>query len=140
MKGWLKLLVLGAIPILAVTMVANQALAADKGSQLIYQHNMVPMHKSFISIANAHDTRAVTVLTQYYNDEMEQVLWYLRILPPNGNVLVDPFDHVIPGDEAETNTGAYLMANNEAETDHFVIVVTAVAADLPADATADPGN
>ena len=34
MKGWLKLLVLGAIPILAVTMVANQALAADKGSQL----------------------------------------------------------------------------------------------------------
>ena len=53
-------------------------------------------------------------------------------------MLVDPFDHVIPGDEAETNTGAYLMANNEAETDHFVIVVTAVAADLPADATAEP--
>ena len=52
MKGWLKLLVLGAVPILAVTMVADQTLAADKGSQLIFQSNMA--HKNFISIVNAH--------------------------------------------------------------------------------------
>ena len=95
MKGWLKLLVLGAVPVLAVTMVANPALAADKGSQLIFQNNMA--HKNFISIANAHDKQAVTVLTQYYNDEMTLVLWYLRVLAADSNLLVDPFDHMIPG-------------------------------------------
>ena len=69
MKGWLKLLVLGAVPILAVTMVADQTLAADKGSQLIFRTNMA--HVNFISIVNANphaDGRAVTVLVQYYND------------------------------------------------------------------------
>ena len=40
MKGWFKLLVLATIPILAVTAVVNQGLAADKGSQLIFQSNM----------------------------------------------------------------------------------------------------
>ena len=73
MKGWLKLLVLGAVPILAVTMVADQTLAADKGSQLIFQSNMA--HVNFISIVNAHpDGDAVTVLVRYYNDEMKRVL------------------------------------------------------------------
>ena len=55
MKGWLKLLVLGAVPILAVTMVADQTLAADKGSQLIFQANSD--HVSFISVANANRRR-----------------------------------------------------------------------------------
>ena len=36
MKVWIKLLVLGAVPILAVTAVVDQGLAADKGSQLIF--------------------------------------------------------------------------------------------------------
>ena len=41
---------------------------------------------------------AVTVLVQYYNDEMKLVLCgYLRVIPGGGNVLVDPFDHEIPG-------------------------------------------
>ena len=149
MNGWLRLLVLGAIPILAVTMVANQGLAADKGSQLIFQSNMA--HQSFISIVNANphaDGRAVTVLVQYYNDEMKRVLWYLRVIPAGTNVLVDPFNHAIPGtameDEdgeeipgSETNVSDVLgtlpaMTNDDdgagINTGHFVIAVTAVAA------------
>ena len=139
MKGWFKLLVLGAIPILAVTMAVNQGLAIsneDKGSQLIFQTNMA--HKSFISIANAHDDRAVTLLVQFYNDEMEMVLWYLRLLPPNGNSLVDPFDHTIPGSDPATNSGDFIMGTDKANSGHFVIAITAVAADLAADADADP--
>ena len=139
MKGWFKLLVLGAIPILAVTMAVNQGLAIsneDKGSQLIFQTNMA--HKSFISIANAHDDRAVTLLVQFYNDEMEMVLWYLRLLPPNGNSLVDPFDHMIPGSDPATNSGDFIMGTDKANSGHFVIAITAVAADLAADADADP--
>ena len=54
MKGWLKLLVLGAVPILAVTMVADQALAADKGSQLIFQSNSD--HVNFMSVTNSSDS------------------------------------------------------------------------------------
>ncbi len=71
MKGWLKLLVLGAIPILAVTMVADPAFAADKGSQLIFQSNMA--HTNYISVVNAKpDGNAVhgagSVLQQRYGD------------------------------------------------------------------------
>ena len=40
MKSIFKILILAAIPILAVTAVADQGLAADKGSQLIFQSNM----------------------------------------------------------------------------------------------------
>ena len=100
MKSILRILVLGAVPILAVTMVADQTLAADKGSQLIFQSNMA--HTNFISIVNAHPRTsrikdAVTVLVRYYNDEMEKVVWYLRVIPGGTNVLVDPFNHAIPG-------------------------------------------
>ena len=95
MKSIFKILILAAVPILAVTAVADQGLAADKGSQLIFQSNMA--HQNYISVANANDDRAVTVLVQYYNDEMALVLWYLRVIPGGGNVLVDPFDHEIPG-------------------------------------------
>ena len=139
MKGWFKLLVLVAVPILAVTMVVDQGLAinnADKGSQLIFQSDMA--HQNFISIANAHDERAVTLLVQFYNDEMEMVLWYLRLLPPNGNSLVDPFNHMIPGSDPETNSGDFIMGTGKANSGHFVIAITAVAADLAADDTADP--
>ena len=101
MKGWLKLLVLGAVPILAVTMVADQALAADKGSQLIFQSNSD--HVNFISVTNSSDSEAVTVLVQYYNESMEMVVWYLRVLPANANVLVNPYDHMIPGTATEDN-------------------------------------
>ena len=37
------------------------------------------------------------MLVQYYNDELTRVLWYLRVIRGGGNVLVDPFDHEIPG-------------------------------------------
>ena len=48
-------------------------------------------HQNYISVANANDDRAVTVLVQYYNDEMNKdVLYYLRVIPGGGNVLVDP--------------------------------------------------
>ncbi len=146
MKGWLKLLVLAAVPVLAVTMVANPALAADKGSQLIFQSNMA--HQSFISVINANDSRAVTVLVQYYNDEMTRVAWYLRVIPADTNLLVDPFNHAIPGTAkqdddgediagSETNISEVLgslpaMTNDDdgpgINTGHFVIAVTAVGA------------
>ncbi len=80
MKSIFKILVLGVVPILMATAVVDQGLAADKGSQLIFQSNMA--HKNFISVANtARQAMAVTVLTQYYNDEMKRVLWYLRVIP-----------------------------------------------------------
>ena len=138
MKGWLKLLVLGAIPILAVTMVANQGLAADKGSQLIFQSNMA--HKNFISIVNAHETDAVTLLTQYYNNEMETVVWYLRVVRSGTNLLVDPFDHMIPGSDPATNVGDAIMASGKTGNGHFVIAITAVAANTVDDDMDDGGN
>lgn len=151
MKGWLKLLVLGAVPVLAVTMVANPALAADKGSQLIFQSNMA--HKNFISVANAHSSQAVTVLTQYYNDEMTLVLWYLRVIAADSNVLVDPFNHMIPGTASDddmdgTNVSEVLgglpaMTNDDdgagINSGHFVIAVTAVGASMNIDG-ADAGD
>ena len=127
MKGWFKLLVLSAIPILAVTMVANQGLAADKGSQLIFQSNIA--HQNFISVVNAQpDGNAVTVLVQYYNNDMEMAVWYLRVIPGGSSVLVDPFDHMIPG--TERNVGDEIMGSEKAGNGHFVIAVTAVAAQV----------
>ena len=55
MKSILRILVLGAVPILAVTAVVDQGLAADKGSQLIFQSNMA--HTSYISVVNAQPER-----------------------------------------------------------------------------------
>lgn len=132
MKGWLKLLVLGAVPILAVTMVADQALAADKGSQLIFQANSD--HTSFISVANANSDAAVTVLVQYYNEDMEMVVWYLRVIVGDGNFLVNTFDHMIPGTATDddmdgTNVMEAIMGSGKAST-HYVIAVTAVGANL----------
>ncbi len=123
MKGWMKLLVLGTIPILAVTMVANQGLAADKGSQLIFQSSMA--HTNYISIVNANPASAVTLLVQYYNNDMELALYYLRVLTSDSSVLLDPFDHMIPG--TELNTGDEIMGSGKMGNGHFVIAVTAVA-------------
>lgn len=132
MKGWLKLLVLGAVPILAVTMVADPALAADKGSQLIFQANSD--HTSFISVANGNSDAAVTVLVQYYNESMEMVVWYLRVITGDGNFLVNTFDHMIPGTATDddmdgTNVMEAIMDSGKAST-HYVIAVTAVGANL----------
>ena len=155
MKGWLKLLVLGAVPVLAVTMVANPALAADKGSQLIFQSNMA--HQNFISVTNANDGRAVTVLVQYYNDEMSLVLYYLRVIPGGGNVLVDPFNHEIPGTAEKDDDGMEIegtaanvsdvlgtlpaMTNDDdgagVNSGRFVITVTAVGANVGLDLNSD---
>ena len=128
MKSIFRILILTVVPILMVTAIVDQGLAADKGSQLIFRSNMAPEHKSFISIANAHSSQAVTVLTQYYNDEMEMVLWYLRVLPADGNVLVDPYDHMIPG--SEINSGDHITGTGKVNSGHFVIAVTAVGANL----------
>ena len=133
MKGWLKLLVLGAVPVLAITMVANPALAADKGSQLIFQSNMA--HHNFISVANT-SSNAVTVLVQYYNNEMEMAVWYLRVILGETTVLVDPFNHMIPGSDPATNAGDAIMASGKAGNGHFVIAVTAVGANLMGKAAA----
>ena len=137
MKGWLKLLVLATVPILAVTMVADQGLAADKGSQLIFQSNMA--HHNFISVANT-SSDAVTVLVQYYNNEMEMAVWYLRVILGDTNLLVNPFDHAIPGSGdadkgiADTNVGDAIMDSGKSGNGHFVIAVTAVGANTVDDA------
>ncbi len=144
MKSIFKILVLGVVPILMATAVVDQGLAADKGSQLIFQNNMA--HKNFISVANAHNSQAVTVLTQYYNDEMTLVLWYLRVLQADSNLLVDPFDHMIPGTASDadmdgTNVSEILDALPAMSTDkkagtnsgHFVIAITAVGATVNID-------
>ena len=47
MKSIFKILMLGVVPILAATAVVDQGLAADKGSQLIFQSNMA--HTNYIS-------------------------------------------------------------------------------------------
>jgi len=123
--------------ILAVMLLAAPlAMGADKGSQLIFQPNMA--HKNFIAISNSSSDNAVTVLTQYYNDKMELVLFYLRVLPAGANVMVDPFDHVIPGsamkddDDKEIPDSATNVSDVLAEADvnsgRFVISVTAVGA------------
>lgn len=140
MKSFLKILVLGVVPILAATAVVDQGLAADKGSQLIFHTNMA--HKNFISIANTNDASGVTVLTQYYNDDMARVLYFLRVIPGGGNVLFDPFDHEIPGTEANVSevlaglpamtqtTGQKLPGINSGR---FLVVVTAVGANMGVD-------
>ena len=120
-------MVLATIPILAATAVVDQGLAADKGSQLIFQSNMA--HHSFISLVNAQpDGNAVTVLVQYYNNDMEMAVWYLRVIPGGSSVLVNPFDHMIPG--TDKNVGDEIMGSGKAGNGHFVIAVTAVAAQV----------
>ena len=149
MKSIFKILVLGVVPILMATAVVDQGLAADKGSQLIFHTNMY--HKNFISVTNANPAEeAVTVLTQYYNDEMKLVLWYLRVLPQAATVLVDPFDHMIPGTASDddmdgTNVSEVFDALPEMSTDkkagknsgRFVIAVTAVGANSAVDDNGD---
>ena len=159
MKSIFKILILAAVPILAVTAVADQALAADKGSQLIFHSNMY--HQNYISVSNT-SPNAVTVLVQYYNDELKPVLYYLRVVTGGGTVLVDPFDHEIPGtaemddDDMEiagtaTNVNdmmdglGSLPAKSSDEdgpginSGRFVIVVTAVGANMAIDEDGEPG-
>lgn len=133
MKGWLKLLVLGAVPILAVTMVADPALAADKGSQLIFQSNMA--HTNYISVVNT-SSNAVTVLVQYYNNEMEMAVWYLRVILGSTTVLVDPFNHMIPGSDPATNIGDAITDSGKSGNGHFVIAVTPVGTNVNGKAAA----
>ena len=144
MKSIFKILVLGVVPILMATAVVDEGFAADKGSQLIFQTNMA--HKNFISVANTNDDRAVTVLTQYYNDEMTEVIYYLRVIPGGGNLLIDPFDHEIPG--TETNVSEVLgdlPAMTQTEDDklpgvnsgRFLVVITAVGANMGVDHNED---
>ena len=153
MKSIFKILVLGVVPILAVTAVMDLGLAADKGSQLIFQSNMA--HKNYITVSNT-SPNAVTVLVQYYNDELKPVLFYLRVITGGGTVLVDPFDHEIPGtamkdaDDMEipgtaTNVnddidglGSLPMMSSDEDgpginSGQFVIAVTAVGANMAVD-------
>ena len=148
MKSIFKILILGVVPILMAAAVVDQGLAADKGSQLIFQSNMA--HTNYISVANANDGRAVTVLVQYYNDEMERVLWYLRVIPGGGNFLVNPFDHMIPGSDPATSVGDFLTGLPAMSTEedgpgrnsgHFAIAVTAVGTSVDiADPTGTPAD
>ena len=155
MKSILRILALGVLPILAFTAVTDQGLAADKGSQLIFHVNMA--HQNFISVANANDGSAVTVLVQYYNDETALVHWHLRVIPGGGNVMVDPFDQMIPGTADEDGMN-YVNVSDELDrlpartneddgpgmnSGRFLVVVTAVGAnstDNADTADVDEGN
>ena len=141
MKSIFKILVLAVVPMLVATTVVDRGLAANAGSQLIFQSKMDPAHQDFISVANTNNKLAVTVLVQYYNDEMKRVLWYLRVIPGGGNFMVDPFDHMIPGQD--TNVKDELgnlpdMTQTEGKklpginSGRFVIAVTAVGANVKA--------
>ena len=103
----------------------------------------VAAQKNFISVANTNEHRAVTVLFQYHNDEMKRVLWYLRVLRAGAAVLVDPFDHEIPGTADGEGAGGRVNVKDilfdtipalSSEEDagfnsgRFVIAVTAVGA------------
>ena len=142
MKGWFKLLVLAALPILAVTMVVDQGLAADKGSQLIFitdagEVNYVSITNTSVNIpdldtVDGNDTdmgvnqmeetaMAVTVLVQIYDDELAPVLEYLRVILGGGTVLVDPMSHMIPG--TETSVTDVIGAS---DSSRYVVTVTAV--------------
>jgi hypothetical protein len=112
-------------------------------------------HQNFISVTNANDGNAVTVLVQYYNDEMSMVLYYLRVIPGGGNVLVDPFDHEIPGTASEDEDGMEIpgTATNVSDvldglpertqttgdklpgknSGRFLVVITAVGANMGVD-------
>ena len=99
------------------------------------------------------DGMAVTVLVQYYNDEIRSqgkdidLPAYLRVLTAGETVLIDPFNHMIPG------TGKDMMPGTESVYDllndlpmmstdddpginsgRFVITVTAVGANSADDA------
>ena len=47
----------------------------------------------------AESAMAVTVLFQYYNDEMTPVLEFLRVITGGEMVMVDAFNYMIPGTE-----------------------------------------
>ena len=148
MKGWFKLLVLAAIPILVVTMVVDQGQAAnpDKGSQLIFIADMDMTN--FISITNtsvdipdldtmdvegsptdtdggvdvgAETAMAVTVLVQIYDESITPVVEYLRVITGGSTVLLSAFDHMIPG--TEENVSAYVGGGDGSR---YVIAVTPV--------------
>ena len=90
-------------------------------------------HHNFISVANT-SSNAVTVLVQYYNNDLEMVVWYLRVILGETNLLVNPFDHAIPGsgdadkDIADMNVGDAIMDSGKMGNGHFVIAITAVGA------------
>ena len=148
MKGWFKLLVLGAVAILVVTMVADPGFAAnrDKGSQLIFIADMGLVN--FISITNtsvdipdldddpetdavddmdggediaAETAMAVTVLVQIYDDSIMPIVEYLRVVTGGSTVILNPFDHMIPGAEG-MNVSRFL---DEEGGSRYVIAVTA---------------
>ena len=84
MKSIFKILVLGVVPILAVTAVMDLGLAADKGSQLIFQSNMSTW-KFYISVANTsqHGYGAGSVL-QRRDEAGSLVAWSCSVPGSSG--------------------------------------------------------
>ena len=137
MKSIFKILVLGVVPILAATAVVDQASRCRQGLSvdLPEQHGPCELRLH----CKHRQGQAVTVLVQYYNDAMESVLWYLRVVPADSNLLIDPFNHMIPGSDPATNVAGFLgdLPARSSEDDgpginsgHFVITVTAVGASV----------
>lgn len=65
---------------------------------------MAPAYKNFISVTNTHGEMAVTVMFQYYNDDMNLVLSYLRVVLAGQTILIDPFNVDLPGTNGFNST------------------------------------
>ena len=103
------------------------------------------------NVTIAESAKAVTVLVQYYNDEVTPVLEFLRVLRGGETVLVNPFNHMVPGEDPPVNVLAILneipmMTDPDMgagfNSGRFVIAVTAVGANTveDADTAAIEGN
>ena len=138
--------------LMAVLVAAPLALGAEKGSQLLFVVDSD--NTNYISVTNAAvptptgavdadgdavnmptSAMAVTVLVQYYNDETRLALEYLRVIGAGRTILVNPFDHTIPGTEKNVSEVLDTLPMQSTKDDpgynsgRFIIAVTAVAAD-----------
>lgn len=123
---------------LCLLLFSGMAFSQDSkpGSQLIFIADVDEIN--YISVTNTADKMAVTTLWQYYNDEIGEVLAFLRIIGAGETVLVNPFVHQIPGVEGDKgsiwNVFAGLpmdsMEKPGRNSDRFLVTVTAVGANV----------
>ena len=81
--------------------VDSQGLARRQGVAVdVFQSNMA--HKNYRSESPTPImTKRLRYLFNTTTTSCPRVLWYLRVITGGGNVLVDPFDHEIPGTAAK---------------------------------------
>ena len=124
------------------------------------------MLANYLSVTNSSSNMAVTVQFDYYNDNTMLVLSFLRVIPAGRTILINPFDHTIPGEtfrgltrapnvsEALFGAGELLQNKNTGVKPHtiealgdegfnsgrFLIAVTAVGSMEDTDSTDDAAD